>query len=177
MNSTSAFFRLRLHIAQLLIPKNLLSTKGRRTAFWGYLKEINQQLDELVEVETCLPEMIAYSTVHGFRCVNKNYPEFSQFVVIKSEEKLGFARPEPLPYSYSSTNKFERSALIVNYCPTEEATGYGYAEAMGLPYYTETSPSSFFPVGALVIRVTADNTEALNAGFANAIHLEYCNND
>lgn len=177
MNSNSAFLKLRLRIAQLLIPKNLLPTQAIKIGFWECLKAINQQLDELIEVETCFPEMITYNTVHGFRSVNKNYPEFSQFVVIKSEEKFGFAKPEPLPYSYLPTNKSQHSVLVVTCYPTDEATSYGYAEAVELPYRIETSSSSFFPPGAIVISVTADNTEALKAGFANAIYLEYFDND
>lgn len=176
MNSNSAFSKLRLHIAQLLIPKKLLPTKAIKTAFWACLKAINQQLDEFGEIETCLPGMIVYNTVHGFRSVNENYQKFNQFVVVKSEEKLGFATPESLPYSYSLANKSEQSALVVGCHLTEEATGYGYAEAVELPYCMSHS-SSFYPVGTLVVHVAADNTGALGAGFANASYLEYCNAD
>ena len=90
----------------------------------------SENLDNFLATENAEPGIIEYSTNHGFRILCLERPQLNQFVITRKGN--GFAKPRNLPFIYLRA-KCEPPQLIVE-SPSFEATGYGYAQAVTLPY-------------------------------------------
>ncbi len=167
---------MNLHQAQQIFLSHL--EKEREKVAHRRLEQTakSENLDNFRAVESSEPEIIEYSTTHGFRvlcpdcfqhCPLGNRPQANQFVITKKGN--GFAKARNLPYIYLRT-LCEPTGLTVE-CPCIEAIGYGYATAMKLPY-TIAGIGHDYPEGTLVVCVSLDNERAA-ACYANAIPLPY----
>ena len=141
------------------------------------LEEIckSENLDEFLGIDNSAHlklEVVHYATTHGFRILYFNRPEFNEFLVAKKGN--GFAKARNLPYIYLQT-KCEPPQLIVE-SPSTDAIGYGYAQAVRLPYRIAGNIDEY-PEGTMIVCITEDNEEAAAFGYANAISLPYRKDD
>jgi hypothetical protein len=133
---------------------------------------ISENLDDFLAIENSKPGIIEYSTTYGFRILCPELPELNQFVITKKGN--GFAKARNLPYIYLQT-KCEPPQLIVE-SPSEEAIGYGYAQAVKLPCVI-AGITNEYPEGTMVVCITKDNQESAAFGYANAMPLPYQKDD
>lgn len=128
---------------------------------------LSENLDIFLEAqEDCEPGEVHYCTVHGFRSMDRTRCELNQFVVTK--RGLGFSKGRDLPYIYRRGSTWFPPQLIVK-TAREEASNYGYAVAIKLPY-TIAGIGHDYPQGTLVVCLTMENEEVAT-GYANAIRL------
>lgn len=129
-------------------------------------------LGHKILISSQLPQLITGSLV-----------ELNEFVVL--EEAAGFAKAIPLPYHFycepeilskdeiaaeSESEVITISKLVVkDLLPDAPPVKAGWAKAVALPYYLESS--YFFPNEILVVCVREDNEEAIAAGYARAVIL------
>ena len=137
----------------------------------------SEKLDDFLAIENLEPGIIKYSTTYGFRilcrdcfqhCPLGNRPQLNEFVVAKKGN--GFAKARNLPYIYLQT-LCEPSQLIVE-SPSADAIGYGYAQAIRLPYRIANKIDEY-PEGTMIVCVTKDNEKSAAFGYANAVPLPY----
>jgi len=154
MNLHSTLANLRLQVSQILRSRKLLLATA-----------LTERLDELVEIESCSESKLKYTTVHGWRTLNLKRSELNQFFVFK--KGLGFAKALALPYVQVPGSASQVPRLIVQSVAIDVATA-GYARAVYLPYYI-AGIGDDYPSGALVVRIDANNAQAIRAGYANAV--------
>lgn len=119
----------------------------------------------MLAIEASNERQIEYDTVHGWRILSCDRPELNQFFVCK--EGVGFAKALAMPYIRSISSASQIPQLLVEYIVSDAAI-VGYAKSIELPYYVAGSNDDY-PVGTLVICINAGNTEAISAGYANAL--------
>ncbi len=143
---------------------------GREKAVTRRLEQLakTENLDKFLAAEKAELGLIEYSTTHGFRVLCPDCPQGNQLVITKKGN--GFAKAKNLPYIYLRT-LCEPPQLIVE-SPSAEAMGYGYAQAVRLPYAI-ASEIDEYPEGTTIVCITDDNQKSAAFGYANAVPLPY----
>lgn len=126
----------------------------------------SENLDNFLATENAEPGIIEYSTTHGLRVLCPDCPEVNQFVIVKKGNR--FVKAKNLPYIYLRT-KCEPPQIIVE-SPSTDAIGYGYAQAVRLPYRI-ASKIDEYPEGTMIVCITDDNQKSAAFCYANALPL------